>query len=89
MNLLESLALMARDRRAFKKALDFDFRVNNLYSTTRFHSKTDPIHLGSHGIFILSRLFANKVFGCPVDGRLFSDIVRSTSRHPRTSQSCV
>ena len=41
----------------------------------RYRNRSDAIHLGSTGIYLLSRLIIQKVFGSPIDGRLFRDIV--------------
>jgi alkylated DNA repair dioxygenase AlkB len=43
----------------------------------RFHDKTDAIHLGSTGIFTLSRVIIEKIRGNLVDGRMFNDVVSS------------
>ena len=43
----------------------------------RFKDKSDAIHLGSTGIFKLSRLIVDKIERNPIDGRQFSDITRS------------
>ena len=43
----------------------------------RFKDKGDAIHLGSTGIFRLSRLLVDKIQRNPIDGRLFSDVARS------------
>ena len=42
----------------------------------RYHDKTDAIHLGSSGIFTLSRIIIEKIRGNIVDGRIFSDVVK-------------
>ena len=43
------------------------------------------------GIFILSRLIANKILGSPADGRLYSDVAAANSRkfEPRPRRSVV
>ena len=49
-----------------------------------FRDRTDAIHLGSSGIFTLSRVIVEKIRGNIVDGRLFTDIVGPTSRRNTT-----
>ena len=43
----------------------------------RYQDPGDAIHLGSTGIFRLSRLIAHKLQGNPTDGRSYSDVVQS------------
>ena len=43
----------------------------------RYQDQTDAIHLGSTGIFRLSRLIANKLLSNPTDGRLYSQAAAS------------
>ena len=43
----------------------------------RYQDQGDAIHLGSTGIFRLSRLIAHKLQGNPTDGRSYSDVVQS------------
>jgi hypothetical protein len=56
----------------------------------RYHDKTDAIHLGSSGIFTLSRIIIEKIRGNIVDGRIFSDVLKvniptlRTPSQPRT-----
>ena len=40
-----------------------------------FRDRSDAIHLGSSGIFTLSRVIVEKIRGNLVDGRLFSDVL--------------
>jgi alkylated DNA repair dioxygenase AlkB len=44
-------------------------------SMARYNKPGDPIHLGSSGIFTLSRLVSDKIFKSPTDGRLYSRVV--------------
>ena len=46
----------------------------------RYFDKGDLIHLGSTGIFTLSRLIANKLSSNPVDGRLYNQVTRINTR---------
>ena len=58
----------------------------------RYHNADDKIHLGSSGIFQLSRLICDKVFLSPVDGRQFSDVARGAHQHnykPRPRRSII
>lgn len=57
----------------------------------RYMKQDDPIHLGSNGIFKLSRVIADKVLGSPVDGRTYSTVVKSTNDRfaPRPRRSIV
>ena len=43
----------------------------------RFRDPTDPIHLGSSGIFTLSRVIIEKIRGNLVDGRTWNAVVAS------------
>jgi hypothetical protein len=42
----------------------------------RYRNPNDGIHLGSTGIYTLSRLIVKKVFGSPTDGRTYSEMVK-------------
>ena len=56
----------------------------------RYKKPNDPIHLGSNGIFKLSRTIAHKIFGSPVDGRSFSDVTNAQGRFsPRPHRAVV
>ena len=48
-----------------------------------FKKTSDPIHLGSSGIFTLSRLIIEKIRGNIVDGRLWRDVVSSNLPNSR------
>ena len=48
----------------------------------RFNSPDDPIHLGSTGIFMLSRLMSGKILSHTVDSRAYSDVTGLTNRRP-------
>ncbi len=79
--------------------LDFNCfcdKSNNLSEKFgRYLNQSDSIHLGSTGIFVLSRLIARKLFSNPVDGRLYRDIANLgvnnqagiSSSNPRVSNS--
>jgi hypothetical protein len=62
----------------FNSFVDEDGLLNQQFC--RYKKPDDPIHLGSNGIFKLSRAFAHKIFGSPVDGRSFSDVVNAKAR---------
>ena len=49
----------------------------------RFRDPSDPIHLGSSGIFTLSRLISEKVHSNPTDGRHFSHVLAGKVTIPR------
>ena len=75
-------------------ALDFDSFVDEEgllnKQFCRFKRPDDPIHLGSSGIFKLSRAIAHKILGSPVDGRLFSDVTKAQNIFsPRSRRSVV
>jgi hypothetical protein len=53
----------------------------------RFHDRTDAIHLGSTGIFTLSRVIIEKIRGNLVDGRMFNDVVSSNIPSSRRHSS--
>ena len=53
----------------------------------RFHDKTDAIHLGSTGIFTLSRVIIEKIRGNLVDGRMFNDVVSANIPNSRRYSS--
>ena len=53
----------------------------------RFRDRTDAIHLGSTGIFTLSRIIIEKIRGNYVDGRAFSDVVRANTSNQSRSGS--
>ena len=55
----------------------------------RYKKPDDPIHLGSSGIFKLSRAIAHKILGSPVDGRLFSDVTKAQNRFSPHSRRSV
>ena len=57
----------------FNCFLDDDNLLSESYG--RYFDKTDAIHLGSSGIFRLSRIIANKIFQNPTDGRSYSNVV--------------
>ena len=57
----------------FNSFLDSDRLLDKYFC--RYRKQDDLIHLGSNGIFKLSRLIARKILGSPVDGRLYSDVV--------------
>ena len=59
----------------FNSFLDKDGLLDQQF--TRYKKPDDPIHLGSNGIFKLSRTIAHKIFGNPVDGRLFSAVAKA------------
>lgn len=71
---------------------DFCDSQNGLLADTfgRYFNKDDNIHLGSSGIFKLSRLISDKIFHSPVDGRNFSDVARKAIQYkPRNRRSIV
>ena len=47
----------------------------------RYFDRSDNIHLGSTGIFMLSRLMARKLFSNPVDGRLYGEVAKLGATH--------
>jgi alkylated DNA repair dioxygenase AlkB len=54
----------------------------------RYFACDDMIHLGSTGIFTLSRLIARKIFGSPADGRLYSQVASiNQTNHRRRSHA--
>ena len=53
----------------------------------RYLASDDIIHLGSTGIFTLSRLIARKVFGSPADGRLYSQVASINQTNTRRSHA--
>ena len=59
----------------FNSFLDKDGLLDQQF--IRYKKPDDPIHLGSNGIFKLSRTIAHKIFGNPVDGRLFSAVAKA------------
>jgi alkylated DNA repair dioxygenase AlkB len=59
----------------FNEFVDEDGKLADQFG--RFKDKSDAIHLGSTGIFKLSRLIVDKIQRNPIDGRQFSDIARS------------
>lgn len=53
----------------------------------RFHNTSDAIHLGSTGIFTLSRILTDKIRSSRVDGRAYNDVLtfnRLNTRKPQT-----
>ena len=57
---------------------------------SRFKSPEDGIHLGSNGIFRLSRIIAHKILGNPRDGRSYRDVAALNSGfEPRPRRSVV
>ena len=65
----------------FNCFLDENELLSNQFG--RFRDPSDPIHLGSSGIFTLSRLISAKVFSNPTDGRLFSHVLAGKVTIPR------
>lgn len=56
----------------------------------RYRDPSDPIHLGSNGIFTLSRLILSKARANFVDGRKFNDIVaREVNQRPPNRRRSV
>ena len=72
----------------FNIFVDDDGLLNKQFG--RYNSPEDGVHLGSKGIFRLSRIIAHKILGNPVDGRSFRDVVANFEPRPRRSvfQSC-
>jgi alkylated DNA repair dioxygenase AlkB len=68
-------------------SLDFNCFVdeNNLLDKRfgRYRDQSDPIHLGSTGVFTLSRLIINKVRSSPSDGRQYSHVLAGKVTKPR------
>ena len=65
------------------------FCENNMLSEAmgRWNQPDDYIHLGSTGIFTLSRLIVDRVFKSPVDGRKFSQVASIPLPNTRPSLS--
>ncbi|KAL5266915.1 hypothetical protein ACHWQZ_G004079 [Mnemiopsis leidyi] len=53
----------------------------------RFRNTSDAIHLGSTGIFTLSRIITDKIRSSRVDGRAYNDVVSFNPLNPRKSQT--
>ena len=52
-----------------------------------FRDRSDAIHLGSSGIFTLSRVIVEKIRGNVVDGRLFSNVLNLNMNVPTSRGS--
>ena len=64
------------------------FCKNNVLSNIMglYNKPDDMIHLGSTGIFTLSRLITNKIFKNPVDGRQFNHVVAGSMPNNRPTR---
>ena len=70
----------------FNSFLDVDKKLlDNRYG--RHRNQKDPIHLGSTGIYTLSRLIISKVRNSYFDGRKFNDVLAGKVTNPRAPHS--
>ena len=53
----------------------------------RFHNTSDAIHLGSTGIFTLSRILTDKIRSSRVDGRAYNDVLTFNLLNTRKPQT--
>ena len=89
------------NRNPYFGTLDFNSFVGSdgLLASTfgRYKDQGDAIHLGSTGIFRLSRMIVHKLLGNPTDGRLYNQVaaskvgtgIRSSQLQPRRRRSVI
>ncbi len=59
----------------FNSFVDSDGLLRSEYG--RYFNKSDAIHLGSAGIYKLSRIIVDKIYMSPIDGRSYSKVTES------------